>query len=201
MDEQRVQAYAQLIDRLLNCPNGQESTILQQNSDLVDEGFFQIANQYAQHLREQGKEQAATSLSNLVVRLSKIANSATSQTKEHSIDFTQLENYSNSDSDYLDFLIKILQAIRSNADQIQIYILFQKNIDKINLKLVQTLENWTNDKLPNLQSRQKQTLGRDIGYFNVLIQQFPLGNRKSNIEIAIAGYKIIFTFTIFYLPI
>ena len=82
MEEQRVQAYAQLIDRLLNCPNGQESEILQQNSELVDEGFFQIASLYAQHLREEGKEQAANFLVDLIHQLSKKTNLPARQDRE-----------------------------------------------------------------------------------------------------------------------
>lgn len=38
MDETRAQAYLQLIQTLLNCPNGDESQILQANLELLDGG-------------------------------------------------------------------------------------------------------------------------------------------------------------------
>ena len=56
MDEQRVQAYLNLINTLLTCPNGQEPEILQQNRELLDDGFLQTANYYAQQLQEDGKK-------------------------------------------------------------------------------------------------------------------------------------------------
>ena len=42
MDEQRLQAYFNLIESLLNCPNGEENQILQANSEVVDAGLVQV---------------------------------------------------------------------------------------------------------------------------------------------------------------
>ena len=39
MDETRAQAYANLIQQLLTCANGEESQVLQANLELVDAGF------------------------------------------------------------------------------------------------------------------------------------------------------------------
>jgi hypothetical protein len=36
MDEARIQAYLELIQALLACPQGQEATLLEQHQDLVD---------------------------------------------------------------------------------------------------------------------------------------------------------------------
>jgi hypothetical protein len=40
MDEQRIQAYFELIGQLLNCPEGQEGEILQAHQDLLDSGLL-----------------------------------------------------------------------------------------------------------------------------------------------------------------
>jgi len=53
MDEQRLQAYFNLIESLLNCPSGEEIEILQANLELIDDGF-------AQYLREWATETLAT---------------------------------------------------------------------------------------------------------------------------------------------
>jgi hypothetical protein len=45
MDEARAQAYLQLIQTLLNCPNGDEPQILQDNSELVVENLCKLASQ------------------------------------------------------------------------------------------------------------------------------------------------------------
>jgi len=42
MDEQRLQAYQQLIQQLLSCPNGEEAAILAANTELLDVGFLQM---------------------------------------------------------------------------------------------------------------------------------------------------------------
>ena len=39
MDEQRVQAYVALIEKLFACPGGQEGAVLEQHGDLVDGGW------------------------------------------------------------------------------------------------------------------------------------------------------------------
>ena len=48
MEENRLQAYLELIQALLNCPSGEETQILQANSELVDEGLVQVMQQVAE---------------------------------------------------------------------------------------------------------------------------------------------------------
>lgn len=114
MNEQREQAYSNLINQLLICPNGQEAEILQQNRELLDNGFLQTATYYARKLQEDGKEQPAAFLLNLVQQLS------------------QVNLAHNEHQTYLDFLLEILRKINSGANQKQIYLLFQQNLDKLN---------------------------------------------------------------------
>jgi hypothetical protein len=42
MNQQRQQAYDQLIQSLLECPSGEESEILAANTDLLDADFLQV---------------------------------------------------------------------------------------------------------------------------------------------------------------
>ncbi|EKD08392.1 MULTISPECIES: hypothetical protein [Limnospira] len=51
MDEQRSQAYLALIQELLNCPSGEENDVLNQSSELVDEGFVQVCELVAAQLQ------------------------------------------------------------------------------------------------------------------------------------------------------
>ena len=69
MSEQRRQAYLTLIEALLSCPNGQESSILQQHQDLIDEGLLRIMSQAVGMFRQQGQEQPATWLEQLAAQL------------------------------------------------------------------------------------------------------------------------------------
>ncbi len=55
MDEQRQQAYLTLIERLLNCPNGEEPEILAANRELLDAGFLQRVEAVAEMLSQEGE--------------------------------------------------------------------------------------------------------------------------------------------------
>ena len=54
MEETRIAAYEQLIHTLLNCPNGDEPQILQDNSELLDRGFLETCESVAAKLAAQG---------------------------------------------------------------------------------------------------------------------------------------------------
>jgi hypothetical protein len=69
MEETRAQAYLQLIETLLNCPNGEERQILQANLELVDSGFLQVCEVVAENLAEEGQENHANFLRNLASQL------------------------------------------------------------------------------------------------------------------------------------
>ncbi|TRV45355.1 MAG: hypothetical protein EWV53_19075 [Microcystis panniformis Mp_MB_F_20051200_S9] len=55
MDEQRTQAYVNLIEQLLACTDGEEpNNILQANQELIDHQFLQVMENYATWLEQQG---------------------------------------------------------------------------------------------------------------------------------------------------
>ena len=70
MEKQRIAAYGQLIQLLLECPNGQESEILNANSDLLDIGLLQTAIAGVQIFSENGNQTMANSLTNISLQLS-----------------------------------------------------------------------------------------------------------------------------------
>ena len=69
MEESRAQAYLELIHTLLNCPNGEEPQILQDNSELLDVEFLETCELVASTLAEQGGENGANFLRNLASQL------------------------------------------------------------------------------------------------------------------------------------
>ena len=58
MDEERLQAYRNLIQKLLSCPSGQEPEILNSHQDLVDGGLVQMMQQVAEWLAKKGNKDA-----------------------------------------------------------------------------------------------------------------------------------------------
>jgi len=69
MDEARAQAYLQLIQTLLNCPNGDEPQILQDNSELLGREFLQACESVVATLTQEGQENPASFLRNLASQL------------------------------------------------------------------------------------------------------------------------------------
>ena len=68
-EEKRIQAYLELVQALLTCPEGQEAEILQQNIELVDEGLLLVMKQVAQMIRQEGQEKEAAWLENIAQQI------------------------------------------------------------------------------------------------------------------------------------
>jgi tetratricopeptide (TPR) repeat protein len=95
---------------------------------------------------------------------------------------------------YRDFLIEVLQATyASNGNPQVVYAVLQANLDKLNDNFARVLRSWATATLAKVESEQAQAITADIGNFSNRIQKFPLGNRASNLEIAITGYKVVAT--------
>ncbi|MFM7572306.1 MAG: hypothetical protein ACKO4S_04090, partial [Snowella sp.] len=69
MNEQRTQAYLNLINQLLTCNQGDETRILQVNQELLDQGLIDIMVAVAQQLEEAGRENEAQRLMNVAQQL------------------------------------------------------------------------------------------------------------------------------------
>ena len=171
MNEQRLQAYYQLVQQLLSCPHGQEAAILQANRELLDVDFLQVVVEVAGTFTQQGEENTANRLLGLASQLSE------------ELDIALLQ-----------FLLEVLQATaKSEGNPQVVYPLLAANTDKLNLTFVKLLQVWATNTLEEAEPDAKQFFAVVIGEFSNLIQQFPLGNKANNMEIAITGYEIVST--------
>jgi len=172
MDESRAQAYTNLIQQLLSCPNGEEPQILQANSELLDAEFLQVCEVIADNLAGEGQENAADFLRNLATQLGQ---------------FLGMNQGGN--SDYLAFLKQLLKTVSdSQGNPQQVYPFLQQNLDKLDLQLVQILTAWAKDTFAKVEATQANYIAAVIVTLGNLIGQFPLGSRLVNLEIAIACY-------------
>ncbi|MFN5595164.1 MAG: hypothetical protein ACK482_17300, partial [Aphanizomenon sp.] len=102
-------------------------------------------------------------------------------------------NQANFDT-YLQFLSKVLQATAESEGNPQVvYPLLAANTDKLNLTFVKLLQVWATNTLEEAEPDTAKSIAEVISNFSNLIQQFPLGNKANNMEIAITGYEIAFT--------
>ncbi|QDL18415.1 hypothetical protein DP113_00345 [Brasilonema octagenarum UFV-E1] len=81
----------------------------------------------------------------------------------------------------------------SRGDARVVYPLLANNTKYLNLNLVEVLRRWVTNRLAKVQTNDIQSIAGYIGNVSNLIQQFPLGDKASNMEIAIAGYEAILT--------
>ncbi|CAD5941797.1 CHAT domain-containing tetratricopeptide repeat protein [Planktothrix agardhii] len=88
------------------------------------------------------------------------------------------------------FLLNALQAVSSSRGNPKIvYPLFQQNLDKLDENLANILTNWAMAKFKEVPLETAYNRASDISNFANLIQQFPLGSHKNNLEISIAAYQ------------
>ncbi|MEI1373216.1 CHAT domain-containing protein [Nostoc sp. UHCC 0926] len=178
MNEQRLQAYNQLIQTLLNCPSGEEPEILAANTELLDADFVQVVIAAAEHFAQQGEENTAEWLRNLATYLT---TPETTPITQEDIDT------------YGQFLLEVLQATAdSNGDAQVIYPLLAANIDKLNHIFAELLRHWATNTLAEAEA-DVESIAYLIVIFSNGIGNFPLGSKANNIEIAIAGYEIALT--------
>lgn len=184
MEENRAQAYLQLIQTLLNCPNGDEPQILQDNSELVDRGFLETCESVATKLAEQGGENGANFLRNLASQL------------EQFMDMNDDGNSNKSEDkffqEYTSFFLELLRAEQdSNSNIAVIYPMLAEREHLLNARFAEILQQVA-EKL--IGGENPETIESIVALMENLsnhIIEFPLGNKLNNIEIAIIGYQIV----------
>ncbi|WP_414582013.1 CHAT domain-containing protein [Scytonema sp. PCC 10023] len=211
MNEQRQQAYLDLIERLLNCPSGEEPEILEANQDLLDADFLLMLEAMAEYESQEGNENTASWLRNLANQLREALNLTPQPPRQSpqrgepphgagsSPQAERGENYPlTADGEalqaHLQFLIEILQTTaESEGDAQVVYPLLANNTQYLNLNLAELLRRWATSKLAEVETDEAQSIAVNIINFSNRIQQFPLGDKASNMEIAIAGYEVVLT--------
>ncbi len=184
MEENRDRAYLQLIHTLLNCPNGDEPQILQDNSELLDRGFLEACESVAANLAAQGGENGANFLRNLASQLGQFIDMNDDGDSNNSQDENPQE--------YANFLLELLQAEQdSNSDIKVIYPMLGQRQHLLNSRFAETLQQVAQRLLDG---ENAETISSIVGVIENLsfhISNFPRGNRANNIAIAITGYQIV----------
>ncbi|MEG5025786.1 hypothetical protein QUB36_02185 [Microcoleus sp. AT8-B1] len=85
--------------------------------------------------------------------------------------------------------LPLIQSLLNSQEDEQIAIL-QNNLELIDDGFAQYLREWATQTLAKMESEEAINIIIPIFNFSNLIQQFPLGSKSSNMEIAIAGYEV-----------
>jgi CHAT domain-containing protein/signal recognition particle subunit SEC65 len=178
MDEQRQQAYVNLIEQLFDCASEEElAEALKRHAEWVDAGLLEVMQQYAEDLNSQGNGDAAQWLLNLVGKLAQAMGIAESGVE------SSLENPEQ-------FLLAVLQLVaKSRGDTQQVYLFLAQHHEKLDEQLLQILPQVVVRFLAG-ELKQQQAVAAIFVRFSDLIQQFPLGQRWLNLELGITTYKL-----------
>ena len=168
-------AYQDIIAQLLNCASEDEALqILDANRDWVDAGLQQTMLEVAEDLRIRGDLDKSNFLMNIVEELMGV--------------------HGNTSDAQLDFLRQVLEATESSWDDKQVvYPLLETNTDKLDDRLAELLRAWAITTLEAAKPDEAEEIAAVIVLFSNRISEFPLGNKASNMEIAITGYEIALT--------
>ncbi|MEG4147337.1 hypothetical protein [Microcoleus sp. Pol12B5] len=184
MEENRAQAYLQLIHTLLNAPNGEEAQILQDNSELLDRGFLETCELVASTLAEQGGENGAKFLRHLASYLAQII--------EINDDGDSNNSASENFQEYANFFLELLQAEQdSNGDTAVIHSMLEGRQHLLNVTFAETLQQVAQKLIAGENSETISSIIGLIENLSIHISEFPRGNIANNIEIAITGYQIV----------
>ncbi|MEG4587912.1 hypothetical protein QUA54_22230 [Microcoleus sp. MOSTC5] len=184
MEENRAQAYLQLIHTLLNCPNGEEPQILQDNSELLDRGFLETCELVASTLAEQGGENGANFLRNLASQLWQFIDTNDDGDSNNS----ESENF----QEYANFFLELLRSEQdSNSDIAVVYPMLEQRQHLLNARFAEILQQVSHKLIDGENSETINSIISLIENLSVHISDFPSGNRANNIEIAITGYQIV----------
>ncbi|MEG3975541.1 CHAT domain-containing protein [Microcoleus sp. herbarium8] len=172
MDENRAQAYLNLIGQLLTCRSGQETQILQERLDLVDVFFLDAITEVSRELKYQDNQDYLTRLQNVIAPL---------------VIYLLQPNL----KAYIDFLQVALPEAWINSQIIpeSIHEFLLNHLDLLDERLAILLRH----SAINIRNFDPQTQ-RYFAYFNSSFSRwmidFTLGNRANNLEIAMAGYEV-----------
>ena len=182
MNEQRTQAYLNLINQLLSCNNGDEPRIVQENRELLDEGLIEVMIAVAQQLGNAGRENEAQWLLNMAQQLTGILK------QMQNGDFNLSEN---DHENYFQFIVHILQLVEQNPTPENLYPYLNQNLSKLNETFHQIFTDCINNILQNGAKSQVllQRFGIIIMSFGELFSNFSLGITHINKEIVITCYQ------------
>ena len=181
MNEQRLEAYRNLIQALFNCRSSKEiSETIAANNELIDADLLQEMERRAEEFSEQAEERASTWLRGIANQLvlQKIASIISSS------------SVTNTD-DYWAVLQEVIQAEReSNFNTQVVYPILKRHQDKLDANFTRILKTWARDIFSQANSENDQAVAGLINLFSTQIQKFPWGIKANNVEIAIAGYSL-----------
>ncbi len=177
MDEKRLQVYFNIINQLLTNAGSEEEVALDTQPEYVDAGLVQTMIEVAQGFSEEGKEDAAEFLVSIATQLAEALGLSLS-------DFS-----ADNQGELLIQALLVTEETEGNPQAV--YPLLHKNIELLDELFAEVLTGWAMDAVSQSTTEEAEDIAATVGIFSSLMQEFPLGKRVNNLEIAIAGYEVV----------
>lgn len=185
MDKQRSQAYLTLIQKLLDCPDGQVREVLQAHSELVDPGFVQAVVQAALSFQQQGDGMTAEWLQRVAMHLADSLGLGMQSRPQPDIFSENAEP----------FIFKIFQRIEEAQSAEEVHEFLTANQAKLTPELLVSLPDVAVTLLSRADDDQRRDIAAVITIFGDLIQRFSCCQYWLSMELAIVAYEQVLTVT------
>ncbi len=174
MNDLRLKAYCGLIERLLDCPQGEEMLLLEGYPDLMNQELLTVMEQVAQMLRRQGKPNGDW-LDQVAQRLSLLI-------PEEPI----------APGNAREFLHQTIEIIISAEGKTQrLYLWLEEHSSYLNQDVLTALSELENRLQDVTDSQYLYLLALSLGCFANVLMDLPLGDRIWNLRCARLTYEII----------
>jgi CHAT domain-containing protein len=174
-------AYVELVQELLNCPQGEEQALLATRPELMNENLVMTMLARARTLMERDGQEAKSTVGWLVGFAQDLARQLGLDIGEEGED----EGASQADLDFLNALIKAEQH-----DESQVQVLFAENIERLTPGLGAVMQ-WYTKQIVATQPEDAEGFVALIENIVIRLSDFPFGNRARNLEIVLAGYEAV----------
>lgn len=172
MDDQRMQAYVNLIEQLLGFPKEQERDLLQANVELLDAGLLKVMEQYVRRMESHENDNTVEWLREFAKQLEQALDVVTAETAAR-------------------FLLETLRLVSdSDGNSQQVYQFWMAQEEQLNVHLLRALPEIVDELFQRIPKQQYFTSSVLIEFGN-LICQFPRGKLWLNREIAITTYELV----------
>ncbi|MDJ1185256.1 tetratricopeptide repeat protein [Roseofilum casamattae] len=169
MDGQRINAYLEVIAKLLQCNAGEEMEVLRAHQELLDGGFVQVGMAVAEQMRNEGREEQGLWLAQF---LQELVNAQESERPPR--------------EDYREFIGDLIYAEATKNRQ-QVQELLRANVHLLDENFAAILQILAEAYIAQHPEVETDMVAL-VENLCARISQFPLGVFRINLEIAIAGY-------------
>ncbi len=179
-NQERQTAYANLIQTLLQCPNGEEYRILAAHPDLVDEGLVMALVDTAEIIADNHDTDNIATMQWLVYFAEQLAGKL-------GFEVAEVTAMDRADGDYVEFSIDLLQTVANSEGHVNVVHQFlDERIDYLNAKLLAIFPKLIETLLERETDPERQHyIIATLYNLSIDLSEFPRGDRSIVLQLSI----------------